>query len=240
MRKLAVLLICWIGLTGAASTSFDGANDDVQMGDVLDVSTGNVSVCAWAKMTEDAGGDFILSKRSNTGAGDEGYVLRQVSDDQADFTVNDGSASYSSRLTDIDGAWYGMIGTWDATDEITELFLNGASVDSDDHTGVGSITSTGTVLAFGEGNGANEDVTGLIAYGAVFKDSDFTVKEALVFQFYPCLAASNFEADGFWPLWGADATEFDRAAGSTGTISNATTSADGPPVALWASMRGAK
>lgn len=229
MRRLLTLLICWPLLLGAASRSFDGANDEIDFGANLDVTTNDMSLCAWWKGTEDASADFILGKKGGLTTA-AGYNLHQSSADINAHNVSDGVDLVTSVGTDTDAAWVFLCGTWTASTEVTVLFENGVQVDTDTGAGaVGSLTNAAN-LQIGEDSGDANDANGLVAYGLVNRNIVATVVQVNEMMWFP-ERCGVYDVSGFWPLWGAS-TEQDLAGGGvTGTVSGTGgTSEDGPPV----------
>ena len=230
MRTFLVWMLltspCW----AAASRSFDNANDNISMGNVLDVTTGSVSVACWIRPNDDAEADAIMGKKLNNGTG-AGYALRQNTNDQVGSSQADGTTQAvdshgpGSPVLDV---WAFAASTWNGSTDTAEAFANGAS-DGGTATTIGSITSTNSLIA-GEYAGGATDYNGEIAYCAVFVDDVLTTQQIAELQFSPLLSGAI--PDGLWPLWG-DTTEVDLSGnGYTGTVTGATTSADGPPVMI--------
>src|SRR3990167_2298055 len=105
---LAILIIFNAQFAWAdASRSFDGSGDHIIMGNVLDITTGDVSICIWVNMTEDADADILIGKKSAIGSGVAGYVLYQNSSDLVNFRLGDATTNLISvTTTDIDAIWY--------------------------------------------------------------------------------------------------------------------------------------
>lgn len=227
LRLVAMLFLMPL-LCGAASRSFDGTNDNIDMGNVIDVTTGDVSVCIVVKMTEDATGDIILGKKTDAGA-TAGYSLYADSGDLSNFIAADGTESANADGTsDIDGVWTALCGTWTASTETTNIFVNGVSEDTTTTANIDSLTTTST-LRIGETSSGATDAAMLAAYGRIHS-AVLTTQEIAEGQWHPDWVITSLQ--GFWPLWG-DATEIDLSGnGFTGTVSNATTSTDGPPVMI--------
>ena len=233
MRKLALYLLILMlipGLCfGAASRSFDGVNDNISMGSVLNVTTGNVSLCIWSKTTENAVGDILVGRKGSAGADTAGYHLRQgTSVDTVDTRIADGTEQLaSSSTTDIDGAWYFVCGTYNSTTETTVLYISGTQEDTDSLANMDSLTNTVSFI-IGESGIGGGDATGLMAYSMQFS-SILTAVEVNELMWKPEIIVIS-TPNGFWPLWG-DSTEIDLSGnGLTGTVTGATTSSDGPPV----------
>ena len=232
MRHLLLLLflcpsLCW----AQASRDFDGTNDEVDMGNNLDVTTGNVSVCAWTKLDEDATQDFILGKKTgSTTTSGAGYTINQQTVDLLSCIVSDGTEGISSNSAiDVDAAWFFSCGTWTASTEVTVFYIQGDQADTDTGGGaIDSLTSTNN-LQFGEDNANALDADGRICYGRIHTAAltAWEVMEAMWHVEAPLLTAPG----GLWPLWGASTEQDLSGNGLTGTVSGTGgTSQDGPPV----------
>lgn len=238
MRTLALLLSflclspwCW----AEASRNFDGTNDEIDFGNTLDVTTGDISDCAWWKGTESAAGDFILGKKANVTDATAGYALTQQSTDVTRWRLGDGTNGMSDAgTTDTDGAWFFLCGTWSGTN-VAILYENGVQVDTDSTPDVGSLTTTSN-LQMGEDNSDTTDANGLIAYGMVYGTSVLTVNEVNELMWRPEAIPTNLAGGvkgGLWPLWGASPEQDLSGNGRTGTVSgSAGLSSDGPPVII--------
>ena len=213
-------------LFAVSSRSFDGTNDRVVTSDVHNVTTGNVSACAWVKPTEDAALNCTSGKRTATGAG---YHLTQTTGDLFTFTTSDATTTVAATsAADLDGVWTFTCGTYDGVSltKTSTIYENGVSAGSDLSLAIGSISNT-TNFIMGVSAVADNDYTGLIAYNSVWTDIIMTETEMFEFMFKPDTAEI---ASGFWPLWG-QSPELDlSASANTGTVTGASTSADGPPV----------
>ena len=240
MRRLALVLGCWLLMTTSAfaqaSRNFDGTNDEIDFGNVLNVTTGNASVCAWWKGTETAAGDFILGKKANVTDATAGYAMTQQSTDVTRWRIGDGTTGMSSAgVTDTDGAWFFLCGTWDGTGNVDVLYEQGVQVDTD-NTAMGSLTNASN-LQMGEDNSDTTDANGLMAYGMVYGTSILTVAEINELLWLPERIPTNIATGakgGLWPLWGSASPEQDLSGNArTGTVSGtAGTSQDGPPVSF--------
>ena len=229
LRLLILLFLCPSLCWASASRSFDGTEDRIDMGNNIDVTTGNVSACAWVKLTEDAGGDGLIGKDASAAGSTAGYYLRQNNSDNASYQISDGveTAGATSTTTDLDGAWRWVCGTWDATAETATVYVGGVSEASATTANVDSLTNAKAFRIGADGNDG-DDLTGGVAYGLVWSGKILTVVEIIETQWKPGMIADNLS--GFWTIWG-DATEVDLSGnGLGGTPLNTTTSTDGPPV----------
>src|SRR3990167_7616180 len=219
---------------GAASRSFDGTDDNISMGNVLDVTTGDFTVGTWVKMTENANSEFIIGKRSTasaTAGSASGYIMRTGTGDLLACGVSDSVAHVGCGgvTAVLDGAWYYVQTTWNATTEVLAAIVNGTQENS----GTGAMGSLTNAVAFtmGTDSASNNDLTGLEAYGS-FHSAVLSAVELTEMRWHVCSIPTNL--GGCWPLWG-DSTEIDLSGnGNAGTVANATTSTDGPPTMVGA------
>ena len=152
MRIIKLILIGLLitsNAFAAVSRSFDGANDEIDMGNVLDVTTGNVSVCMWIKSTEDADADHWIGKKNNTTT-TAGYHIRQAVADTHGAVIADGVDQIISASTvDSDGIWTWVCTVYNGSTQTNVLYEYAIQVDSDTNVAVGSLTST-VVFQIGE------------------------------------------------------------------------------------------
>ena|SRR3990167_6528408 len=237
MKRALLLVLCWLLLSpevwAQASRSFDGTNDEVEMGDVLDAGAINLSVCIWIKATEDASVDAFWGKKNASTAGSIGWMLIQQTDDALDFITEDnvGTIVTADGTTDIDGVWYFACGIRDVISGDTLLFLN--AIQEDATNGLIFTLASASELSSGENGGEGEDAAGLTCYASVLGGTVLTVVDMLEIMWNPEIAAiyvGGANIIGFWTFWG-DSTEIDLSLNANnGTVSNASTSTDGPPV----------
>lgn len=209
--------------------SFDGTDDEIDMGTVLNVTTGNVSVCIWAKTTEDASADIYAGKKQSTATNVAGYDLDQTTADVTRWHISDGvDSGQSTDPTDRDGVWAMFCGTWNGSTNQSTLYTNAVQVDQDTIANVDSITNT-QEYSIGESGAEGDDFTGLQAYNQVFM-SVLTVDQITELRFKPEGIAGSA---GLWTLTWTTATEIDISGkGLVGAVLNSTTTTDGPPVML--------
>lgn len=230
MTRLLFLMLCWPLLLGSASRSFDDANDNIDMGNVLNVTTGNWSLAAWVKLTEDASTDFVIGKVNDINANTAGYMLGSFSSDSQMARCGDGAASCGGAAADIgdfDGVWVYHLATWDATGEVLENYSNCSTLgESLSGTAVGSL-SNAVDFQIGEVAGGGTDANGLIAYGS--RRATIPTAMERCEQMWHVESVVLFGANGLWPLWGASTEQDLSGNGVTGTVNGASTSTDGPP-----------
>lgn len=227
------LLIAIIGLLSvlttpawpAASRSFDGTNDRVDIGNVLDVTTGSFSIGIWVKPTENASYERFIGKRASGGG--VGYETSTTNTDLGVFAVDDGSHPTDSKGSDLDGKWTFVTGVYNALSNDKFLYENGIQVDSDNDGGIGSI-SNATSFRIGEAGNGGDDYTGLLAYGFFWNGKVMSRSLINEFMWKPDLMSIT---SGYWPLWGTSTTEPDLSTNSNnGTVSGSVPSGDGPRI----------
>ena len=233
------VLVCWLLLTSLvwsdASRDFDGTGDFLDMGNINNVTTGDVSLCGWLDV--DVGtniGCLGCKRNSYATATDAGYGLYYTAAEAASFRVCDGVAIFGSIGTtnlDTGTRWKALCGTWDATSEITTVYVDGAQDDTDDYAGVGSLSNT-VVFRAGSSAGGGQQVNGRLTYVQQWAVI-LTLVEINEIMWFPerITTASSTTWGGLWPIWGSDSPEIDLSGdGSTGTVNGTTANADGPPV----------
>jgi hypothetical protein len=117
------------GVIGGALT-FDGSDDYIDMGDVLDMGTADATMAAWIN-TADCGGPEtgIVSKRSDAGGAD-GYDIR-CNGGSIKLTLGAASGStyqFNGTVNIENGEWRHVAGTWDRDGDMT-IYVDGV-VDS--------------------------------------------------------------------------------------------------------------
>ena len=231
MRYLAALLT-FILLSspalGAASRSFDGTGDVIDMGNTNDIGSTDATYGLWINMTEDASADALLGKK-NSATNDAGYKIDQGSTDLPLVRNADGTDTVvSNGTTDTDGAWRFVTATWSTGTQTTRILVNNTQEDTDTNAAVGSL-SNAVDFQLGQSADSLNDANGLMAYAFVHTSRILTAQELEEIRWKPDMMELM---SGFWPLWG-DSPEIDlSASANTGTVTNATTSASGPPVMI--------
>ena len=146
MRRALVVLCCVVlhsvTLEAAVQSSrtFDGANDEVDWGNNVGITTNDASVCIWVNPTEDASTDVWLSKKSS-GGGNSGYQVSQNNTDQHFCELDDGTTTQGATSgSDRDAVWTFVCCVWDSTGDDLTLYENAISAGSDT-TGTPSVWS---------------------------------------------------------------------------------------------------
>lgn len=229
MRKIIFAIIfCSILSLGASSRTFDGTNDEIDFGNVVNIGTGNVSLCSWAKLTEDAGADIILGKISNAAGTAAGYVLRQNASDIIHVIASDATDTASCQTgTDLDDSWFFVCLLWDATSKTVYAYTNGSLDCSATNTDVGSLSNSVSLQA-GETSSDGDDLTGSLAYQVIHSTKIYTDWEMSQMQWLPGTIVDSI--NGFFPYWG-NSPEIDLSGnGLSGTVAGSSITIDGPPI----------
>ena len=138
------------GNTGAAVT-FDGTDDFVGLGDVLDMGTNDFTISAWVKSTSTAPGvtrNGIIYKRTTSSSVNAGYKL-SMPNGAFNFNIADGTnyKELTSGSGYNDGNWHNVVAVADRASTM-KLYVDGILIGSTDENNVGNIDST-TNLAIG-------------------------------------------------------------------------------------------
>ena len=116
------------GFTNTYSTSFDGVDDYVHLGDDnSDLQpTGAFSLSVWVKFDGLSGIQGIWEATSTGGGGNNGYVLWKSSANKFQFYMREGGVwkVASATTTVITGTWYHILCTWDGS-STSKIFVNG-------------------------------------------------------------------------------------------------------------------
>lgn len=232
MKRLIPLLICWPILMGASigSRSFDGTNDNISMGNKLNVTTNSFSSCMWVKMTEDASADRLFGKRNSDTAPSAGYSLRQSTSDLFTGRVDDATnLAAGNGTTDADAVWTSECMLWDASAKTAAVYVN-AALDGTTETNLSEGSLSNAVnFVIGEDAAGGNDAAMLASYTSVWLSKVLTSVEMSEFQYNPEIVMTP---NAFFPFWGASTEQDLSGNGVTGTVTGASTSTDGPPVSF--------
>lgn len=128
------------------SLDFDGTDDLVEAGDILNIDDGdNFTIAGWFNRDTATTDDVIVAKRNGTDASDVGYIV--YLDDATDrlvAEVSDGTDEYElqSSTTFTSTGWHHFALVWnDASESGTSLYIDGAAE---------SGTTTGTFSSIGD------------------------------------------------------------------------------------------
>lgn len=218
--------LCFAG----ASRDLDGTDDEIDMGDVLDVSTGDVSICGWANTREDAGADWLIGRKNDNLNTTAGYGFRQgAANDLWQCLISDGSEQIATSVsTDSDAVWAFVCCAYSASSETAFMYYNGVADGSGTTANIDSL-SNAVEFAMGENGAEGDDFIGQLAYGLQFNKL-LTDVEVAELYWKPHIIVESI--GGFWPMWG-DSPEQDLSGNNNdGTVSNTTVSTSGPPVMI--------
>ena len=241
MKRLAFILLLLFPSIVFASRNFDGANDEIDMGNNHDVTTVDLTFGVWYRGTEDAGTDLLIGKKNGITATNAGWTLWQNATDNNAVIMSDGTDSVTCTGTnDTDGGWHLTIVTWNASTEVVTQYLrefigNSLVTESTDctATGGGSIDSltNAVVLQMGETSADAEDATGQMAFAFVYRGQLLSTAERAEIAFKPGFIPPTTKANyGFWPIWGVNAPEVDQSGNAlTGAVTGTTLSREMPP-----------
>jgi hypothetical protein len=129
------------GTTGKRNSSldFDGADDYVDMNDVLDIpnSTSPFSVSAWVKRDSSTSHDVILAKTDDYTSLNDGYNLVITSGDNVIFGAADGANSCNSTgpIQITDSNWYHIVAVFTTSGCTT--YINGLAGTTSSYSGGG-------------------------------------------------------------------------------------------------------
>lgn len=131
--------------------NFDGTNDYISMGDILDLNGGvPFSISTWAMFNDFTNSPSILGKFDGTG-NNFAYTLEMGQLFETDgsglglMLLDSSSGGYIGRSTSrkiVKGVWYHIVGTYDggSTSSSVKLYYNGVQVD-DTNTQGGTFTT---------------------------------------------------------------------------------------------------
>jgi len=119
------------------SIVFDGSNDYINLGDVLDVKSGDYTFGSWSRLTSlNSSNRMIMDKRSGTdrillySSHTTGYIIAAIGDGSQIFLASD-------NIDHRGGTWRNYIFTVNRTSNLLILYRNGVLVASTDISGLG-------------------------------------------------------------------------------------------------------
>ena len=136
-----------IGKIGQA-LNFDGVNDAVIMGDVLDASSASMSVSAWVKLSALSLNQKIVYKAHSVSPW-ESWELHVNTSNEAVFQLVNTSATYFNAGTNPISAnvWYNVVGVKDGNN--LKIYLNGIDSSAWTDTVSGTVQNANSNLTFG-------------------------------------------------------------------------------------------
>ncbi len=144
----------WVTGKACGALDFDGTNDYVNMGDVLDLGdTDDVTITGWFNRDTFTTDDTIVAKRNSNGAaGDQGYIVYiDASSDNLIFKGDDGTDLYTltSTTTFTATGWNHFAVVWDQDSATNcEIYINGVDDNAAQSGTIGNIGSLANALAF--------------------------------------------------------------------------------------------
>lgn len=233
MAKLK-LFIAYLFLTSpvfsAGSRSFtNAAGENLSGGAINQVTTGNFTIYAWAKMTEDATVDAVVGKARSLSVNFAGYGMYQDAADNYNIKVYDGAVALSCASgRDFDGSWIHLWGRWNGTSNSLSLYENGTLACSPATTAVGSLTN-GFNFEVGNAGTNAEPANGLIAFPG-FVASVLTDNQLQELRYKPETTFPGISGHTSWGAWGQSASSERYFQGGTNlTVTTTGLSSDGPP-----------
>lgn len=227
---LSLPLHVWAVAGPSSSKSYDGNGDEVDWGNINDVTTNDVSYCMWVNPTEDASEDWWIGKATDASAGNAGYALRTVSTgDTSTCNVSDATTLQGAvGVSDLDGIWTFVCCVWDTTNDDLYVYENATNTGSDTADTIGSL-SNAVNLQNGENAGDTADASGLAAYASIFLSKQLTVVEITELMWKPEGIASSISFAASILATGTEKDWVGNVTGSaTGTVTPSTNGA--PPV----------
>lgn len=167
------------------STLFDGVDDYVDMGNILDfTNTDAFSISCWFKRTRTGVSEFLVSKQDST-SNSRGYTLLIPFDDNKVTVVIRNNTATSGRLivdcatVITDTNWHNIIMTYDGSSNVSGINLY---LDGNNDTGVTSGTLSATIsntasFQIGAKNAANEfsgNIDEVVIWDSELSASDVT------------------------------------------------------------------
>ena len=234
MRRALLFVLCWLlaspGVWAESSRDYDGTGDEIDFGNNLNVTTNDVSYCAYVFVAAGNSTFFWMGRRAAVAATDPGYSLASNLSENLQVETADGTDEATCTGTTLFNRWTLACGIWDSSTQTITGYKNGVSDCTNTNTAVGSLTNA-VAFTSGQNDAGGNDAKGQIAYGYVYLSRQLTVVEMLELVWKPESIPASLEA--FWPLWGSDSPEIDLSYNNyTGTVTNATASGNGPRVSF--------
>ena len=137
------------------SLTFNGVNEYVNLGDILDVGSGDYTFQVWSRLTStDSQFKMIMDKRAGSGT-DRIVLLSRDNNGFIQATIGDGSQSFNAldTISHRDGIWRNHAFTVNRSNSLLTLYRDGVSISSTNITGLGTQDNgRSLVLAAGYGS----------------------------------------------------------------------------------------
>jgi hypothetical protein len=120
------------------SLSFDGVDDYVNLGDILDAGSGDYTFQAWSRLTAtNSHNRMIMDKRDGI---NRILLYSRSADGFIQASIGDGSQLFGvvDNINHRDGIWRNYAFTVNRSNNLLKLYRNGVSVSSTDITGLGT------------------------------------------------------------------------------------------------------
>jgi len=181
-------------LHNTQARSFDGSDQDININDLAEaiaetvrINESEFSISLWCKLTATISASVVLFKTRNSGSTNNQIVLvYHAHGNEFRFTpkfggvadvCNGGSTNASGASYEQDGIWHHIVGTVRATDNTSEIWIDGVKKES--VPGVGTLNETINVASIGS-NGAGSsyfegDLKDVAIYGRQLTDAEIAV-----------------------------------------------------------------
>ena len=174
--------------------SFDGTDQDININDLASEISGAVradqtefSISLWCKLTATISASVVLFKTRNSGSTNNQIVLvYHAHGNEFRFTpkfggvadvCNGGSTNASGASYEQDGIWHHIVGTVSATDNTSELWIDGVKKES--ISGVGTLNETINVASIASNTDSGSyfegDLKDVAIYGRQLTDAEIAV-----------------------------------------------------------------
>ena len=128
----------WVAGKVGNALEFDGTDDHVLVGDVLDFgASDDFTISVWVYRDDTGRDDRVLWKKNSTNASDSGYLLYIDSGNDVRFFISDGTDQYFMQSTTdiLSPGWHHFVIVWDDDSAAgTKMYIDAAD-DNASHTG---------------------------------------------------------------------------------------------------------
>ncbi len=138
------------GKIGSGALSFDGVNDSINLGNIINLSTGSMTISVWMKSNSDAR-QVVVAK---TGSKFSQFEL--LSGSVARFYITDGVITHNAQfpISLSDGDWHHLVWVVDRNKTIGQVYFDGIEKVCNGNcvanlSSLGDVTSTGPLYISG-------------------------------------------------------------------------------------------
>lgn len=242
LSALAVWGLCMTPCWAGASRDFDGVDDSVNCGSATvidDLFASGGTIAAWI-YPQGWGENSVGRIVDKTGSTLAGYSL-SVRDNAAPLAALSFAHRFSENAVWATAAssivlnqWQHVAVTYDRSASTNDptCYIGGALAELglDSNSTGSAVSDSAHDLIIGTQSSTARSFDGMIAYVHIYTRV-LSATEINDIMRQPGSIADNLV--GYWPLGGADSPELDLSGnGSTGTVTGAAESADGPPILL--------